>query len=105
MARSPPGPEPRRAPNVATVDGHKRGDRHEVVGIGGVTQAQGQSDQQGDDQRSAGEERLEPGVELLDRLEEEVEAHELTPPCRAAQRGQRPTIGKCAKPTTKPNRS
>ena len=100
MSRSPPGPEPRRAPNVAAVDGHQGGDRHEVVRIGGVTQAQGQGDQQRDHQRSPREQALEPGVDLLDRLEEEVEAHEPAPPSTAAQRGQRPTIGKCVKPTS-----
>src|SRR5262249_41276120 len=51
------------------------------------------------------EQALEPGIQLLDGLEQEVEAHDLVPPSRAAQRGHSPTIGKCVKPTSYPNLS
>src|SRR4051794_5161122 len=103
MTGSPPGPEAGGAADVPMIGGDQRGDRDEVVGVGGVAQAERQRDQQRDHERRAREEALEPGVGPLDGPEEEVEAHLASPPS-SPHLPQIPTIGKCPKPTSKPKR-
>ena len=70
VADAPPGAEPGRGPHVALVGGDQRGDRDEVVGVGGVPQPEHERDRQRHQQRRALDQVREPVVERLDRLEQ-----------------------------------
>ena len=65
MAQAPPGAESRRAAGAAVVGGDQRGDRDQVVGVGGVPQPEHECDAERDQQGGAVEQPGEPGVELL----------------------------------------
>ena len=67
-------PEPRRAPDVPPVTGDQRGHRDQVVGIGRMAEPQRQGDQHRDQEGAAREQALQPGVDVLDRGEEELES-------------------------------
>ena len=85
MAEAPPGAEACGPPGVAVVAGDQGGDGDEVVGIGRVAEAQGKGDRERHEQRSAREQAGEPGVDVLEGAEQEVEVH--------TQSSQRPTRG------------
>ena len=102
VARAPPRAEPRGAAHVAAVGGHQRGDRHEVVGVRGVPQAQDERDAERGQQRRAVEQACEPRIDVLDRVEEEVEVHALGLSRLRAHSGHRPEIGKWVKRASQP---
>ena len=77
MAKAPPGAESCGAPGIPTVGRHQGGDRHEVVGIRGVPEAEDERDPKRDEQRSAVEQPGERRVELLDRPDQELEVDEV----------------------------
>ena len=77
MADAPPGAEAGRGAHVAAVGGDERRHRDEMVGIGRVPQAEHERHAEGDEQRRALDQRRQPLVERLDRLEEHVEAHRM----------------------------
>ena len=80
VTEAPPGAESDRRAMVAILGSDQRGDRDEMVGIGGMAKAEHEREAERDQQRRAGEEARDPGVEVLERLEEEVEVHRSSPP-------------------------
>ena len=94
VADPPHRAEPGRRARAGAVGGDERGDRHQVIGVGRVAQPEQRGEQQGDRQRGAVEQGADGLVEVLDRGEEEVEAHR--DPLSVAQSGHSPTIGKWA---------
>lgn len=101
MPEAPPSSQACSRSSVSSLGGNERGDGNEVVGIGRMPQAEQESDAQRDEERRACKQALEPGIQLLDRLEEKVKAHVSDPltalssePVLPKQDGQRPTIGK-----------
>ena len=72
---APPGAEAGGPAGVAVVGGDERGDRHQVVGVRGVAEAEDERDRQRDEQRRALEQPGQPRVRALERAEEVVDAH------------------------------
>ena len=90
MTGAPPASQAGRRARVRVLGGHQRSDGHEVVGVRGVTEPQEEREPQGDKERGALEQVGERLVEALDRVIEEVEAHDAV----LAHSGHSPTIGK-----------
>ncbi len=75
VADAPPGADLRRRADVAVLAGEQRGDRDQVVGIGGVAEAEHEREPERDEQRRPREQVGQRLVEVLDRLEQELEVH------------------------------
>ena len=92
MAEPPPGAEPGGDPRVPVLRGDERGDGHEMVRIGCMTQAEQERDPERDDQRRP---REEPGEPVVRGFERDEEGMEVDHPSRSfAHLGQRPATGK-----------
>ncbi len=110
MTQPPPGAEAGRGSRIAVVGGDQSRNGDEVIGVGRVAQAEHEGDPERDQQWRAVKEAGKPRVELLDRAKEELEIDTCHVYLRwwvlssAAQRRQRPTIGKCEKRASKPKR-
>ena len=98
MAGAPDRAEARGRARAALVAGDERGDRHQVVGVGGVTEPEQERDAERDGDRRALEQARQRLVEVLDGGEEGVEVDHRV----ASQSGQAPTSGKCEKSQAKP---
>jgi hypothetical protein len=75
VAETPEGAKPDCGARVPIIGRNHGGDGDQMVGVGCVAQSQHEGDRDGGEERSAVEQRGQPGVQLLDRREEEVEAH------------------------------
>ena len=75
VAKAPPGAHAGRVAVVGVVRSDQRGDRDEVIGIRGMAHSEYEGDSQRHQQRRAVEEVRQRLVQLLDRPEQELEAH------------------------------